>query len=300
MLADLTGGTSATGGTGPLTVTTARGLATMGSGLASDQPCTYVVRQWASRALGLLLQAETGYGTVSASQVLSRVIPVETLIGNVLNVSAPPPVNFGSSSADIDVEITSISAMSAIGFPVRTNMSATSGVNDASIPMNFLDSTDFSLFTMSPDVLVSVPVLLQMGFPISKMGVKVGTAAAGKSLNICLSSNSLADGGPGIVIAAASGLSMASAGAVYANLTSRIVANGWYWFNAVSNGAPSLYGSNSVLPGPMGGVAASNRINRFASGGMPFASFGVTARAGVPASFGNATNNAPAIVPLFQ
>lgn len=295
---DFLGGTSATGGTGALTLTASRGLALPASGMQPGQMFEYSIVEYTDSTKATVLKGESGFGSISGT-TLTRSIPVTTWDGTTYSQVSPAAQNFGTTAANIEIQVTPIGAGGPTAIMRRVDLSASFGTNDPIMPISVADLGDLGTNTLAANTAYFSTVLLSHGFPVTSFGVKIGTGAAGKSLSIALFTQDPATGGPGAKVMGASGLSAATAANVYATVPAQIIPPGWYWFGVVSDGAPAIHGTNQMLPGPMGGVGASSRQWRYMYRSMTYGAFGATANATLTGSW-NPVSNLPAPIPLFK
>lgn len=259
------GGISTTGGTGTLTISQGLGLALPASALEDDEEVPYSIVQRASSTDRTVVQAESGIGTVSSSNVLTR-DPRVTYVASGPTYDQDGTVsalNFGTS--DVEVYFGPV-AESLIGsMPQRAKVSDTygSGPNEWIIATNYSDATDFSTHTLLTNNLTCVPMRIEAGFAITTMGVKVSTAQASKSVSIAIATIKSASGVPGRIVACVNDLSVASTGVVSGSCAARMIRPGWYYGLVLSDASTAVVrGSASPLPNFLGALASADRSAR--------------------------------------
>lgn len=295
MRANFVGGTSTTGGTGALTLAAADGFALPSAAFLDGSTVEYAINQYTDNTYATLLRAESGFGVVSAN-VLTRSAPRATWDGTTYSQSTAAALNFGTTN--IRVSVTPLAEGGPTAYPARANFSDVygSGPDGFCTGANFVNTFDFSAATLAANMLYMTPVRIEAGFPIKSLGVNVTTAAAGKLMSVCIAAVDPVTGLLGAVLLAANNLSVAATGIVSATVPGRILAPGWYWMCLVTDGAPSIMGSDTVVPSAMG--MQGLRAARFVSRARNFGNFTVGAAAMIGAS-GSPTGVANAAAPIL-
>ncbi len=300
------GGATATGGAGALAITASGGLSLPSLALVADQLVEYSIVQFTDATRATISKSESGWGTISAANVLTRTSPRTTTDGGATyGQNAPAAVAFGASN--VFVSISPIAEGGATAFPLRANFAGVYGygANEWIIGANQLDGGgDYSAALIGANILYLVPLKIEMGFPATVFGVNItAAAAAGKLLSLCIASTNPSNGLPGTVLQALNGLNAASTGLISASVAGRINAPGWYWACFSSDGAPSVLGATSMAPSPIGGMSANNttRAFRYASRTRAHANFivGTDVMAGTSGSAGGSLNT-PAPILLMR
>jgi hypothetical protein len=295
------GGVSATGGTGTLQVAAGGGLALPAQGLVGGQLVEYIIRQETSSTDRTMVQGETGWGSMSAANVLTRLKPIVTCVAGVIDDSSPSPLNFATSN--VFVEVGPISEGGPTSYPARANFAGTYtyGPNEWLIGSNLADGADYGTIPLTANSQFMVPMRLEMGFALSAMGVSVNTGGgAGKLLSCAVATMNPLNGVPGVIVQAVNGLDISGTGVKSGTpTTARLSASGWYWGIMTSDGTPTILGSNSQSPNPIGGFGSfSTRVCRFVTRARTYGIYtvGTDAMAGTSASPTGVINQAAPII----
>lgn len=283
------GGASTTGGTGALTVSSAGGLVLPATAFVADQTVEYSIVEYTDSTLATVSRAESGWGVVSSSNVLTRSAPRTTWTGSTYTQASASALSFGASN--VRVYVAPIAEGGATAFPVRLDFSANYGPNGYVIGANCMTPIDLPKVTLSANYQYMVPLLLQTGFALSQIGVEVTTLASSATINAAIASMDPTTGAPGRILAAANGLSGSSTGVKMGSISSRLLAPGWYWQLINSGHEPELRGSEAFLPGPFGLEGA--RIQRGVGRVRTQADYtvGADAMSGVTGSYNITANN---------
>ena len=248
------GGSSATGGTGALTLAAAGGLALPATAYVAGQAMDYSIIEYSDATLGTVVRAETGLGNISAANVLTRSRVLTTWNGTTYAQAAPSALSFGTSHVRVYCSPSAESGPTS--FPGIADFSANYGTNGYVLPANCIDDTDWAVPALSANRQHQVPIKIEAGFAITEMGFSCTTAAASSTVNVAIASLNPTTRWPGVILAFANGLDTSSTGIKMGSITSRIFAPGWYWMLFNSNGTPSIRGTTFFLPGPLGGLSA--------------------------------------------
>lgn len=284
------GGQSSTGGTGALTLTAAGGLALPASAFVADQAVDYSIVEYSDSTLATVVRAESGFGTVSSGNVLTRSAPRTTWNGTTYVQAAASALSFGTSN--VRVYVSPIAEGGPNSYPKTPDLSGNYGPFGQVLPANLTTATDFSTLALAANQQYMVPMKLEAGFPLTQIGVQVSTAAASSNINVAIASIDPTTGMPGRILAAANGLDSATTGVKLTSITSRMFPGGWYWSLFSSNGTPTVRASEGFLPGPLGYNDFGGRTIRGVSRARTHANYtvGNDAMTGVSGSYGSATN----------
>lgn len=282
------GGQSTTGGTGNLTLTAAGGLALPSAAMVADSTIEYSIVEYTDSTLSTVSKAESGWGTISSGNVLTRSAPRTTWDGTTYTQAGVTALSFGTSN--VRVYVSPIAEAGATAFPRRLDLSANYGPNGYVIGANLWTQTDLASVAILANRQYMTPLKLEAGFPLTQIGAEVLTAAAGSTLHVAIASVNPTTGLPGRVIAAANALSSATTGIKMGSIASRMFAPGWYWQLFSSSSDISLRGCDGFLPGPFG--FENSRITRAISRSRTHATYtvGDDAMSGTSGSMGGASN----------
>lgn len=291
------GGQSATGGTGNLTLTAAGGLALPAAAMVADSTIEYSIVEYTDSTLATVSKAESGWGTISSGNVLTRAAPRTTWDGTTYTQASASALSFGTSN--VRVYVSPIAEAGATAFPKRLDLSANYGPNGYVIGANLWAAGDFGPATLLANEQHMTPLKLEAGFPLTQIGVEVTTAAAGATIHTALASIDPATGMPGRILAAANSLDGSTTGIKMGSITSRMFPPGWYWQLFSVSAGLSIRGSEGFLPGPIGFQNA--RINRAIFRSRTHATYtvGADAMSGLFASYGW-VNNLPRPILLMR
>lgn len=275
------GGSTATGGTSTLTLSAAAGLALPSNALIDGQMIEYSVVEYTDSTLATISKSESGFGLISASNVLTRSAPRVTWNGTTYSQNAPSALSFGTSN--VRVLVSPIAEGGPTSFPARANFNAVYGYgpNEWLVGANLSShSADYSAFTFAVGDIYYVPIKIESGHPIATLAVAVTTASAGNFVNTAIAAPNPANGLPGAILLAANSLSTTSAVVVSQSVTGRILSPGWYWSLFTSNGTGSIRGSDSATSSPIGALGATGvRLTRYVRRSKTHADFVVGADA---------------------
>lgn len=296
------GGSSTTGGASALTLVAVSGLALPAAAFVSSQPVEYSVQEFTDATRSTLVRSETGFGTVSSGNVLTRTAPRTTWNGTTYSQNSPSALSFGTSN--VLVLVAPIAEGGPTAFSARANFTALvgSGPNEWVVPANMLATFDYpATVGLAANSAYMVPIFLQMGFALSTLAVKVTTPQAGATVNLAIAALRPDNGVPGTILASANGVSVAAGGITSASAGPRLLSPGWYWaLLSFSAASVAIRGAESVLPNPMGGLGVGDRLTRYNISSRPHADFtvGADAMAGITGAGG--VNNATAPLILLR
>ncbi len=286
------GGTSSTGGAGNLTLAAANGLALPSLAFVADQAVEYSIVEYTDPTLSSIAKAESGFGTISSANVLTRAEPRTSWNGTSYVQAAVTPLSFGSSN--LRVYVSPIAEGGATAFPRRIDLSGNYGVNGYVVGANTFQQLDYGAASLSLGRQHAVPLKLEAGFPLTQIGVRVQTAVGGSTINCAIASINPSTGYVGRVLAAANGLSGATTGVQMGSITSRLFAPGWYWQLVQASAAGiDVLGSEAFLPNPMAALSGGTlRVHRGNSRARTFADYvvGEDAMVGTSGSYSGADN----------
>ncbi|MDP1686877.1 hypothetical protein [Hydrogenophaga sp.] len=285
------GGSSSTGGTGNLTLVAANGLALPALAFVADQAIEYSIVEYTDATLATIAKAESGFGTISSGNVLTRSAPRTKWDGTTYTQAAVTALSFGSSN--VRVYVSPLAEGGPTSFPKRIDISANYGVNGYVVGANITSSGDLSSAALTGNRQYMTPLKLEAGFPFTQIGASVSTAAASSTLNVAIASLDPATGMPGRIVAAANSLDSTTTGIKMGSISSRLFAPGWYWQLLSTNGAVSVLGADSFLPSCMGALSGGGqRVHRGNSRARTHAAYtvGDDAMAGTSASYSGADN----------
>lgn len=282
------GGQSATGGAGALTLTAAAGLALPASAFVAGQAIEYSIVEYTDAAMATVAKAESGFGTISSGNVLTRTEPRTTWNGTTYTQAGATPLSFGASN--VRVYVSPLAEGGPTAFPKRLDLSGSYGPNGYVIGANLWTQTDLATAGVTANRQYMTPLKLEAGFPLTQIGAEVLTAAAGSTLHVAIASVDPSTGLPGRILAAANALSSATTGLKMGSITSRMFAPGWYWQLLIASADVSVRGCEGFLAGPFGYENA--RILRAISRSRTHATYtvGDDAMAGTSGSMSGAPN----------
>ncbi len=288
------GGASSTGGTGNLTLTAADGLALPALAFVADQAIEYSIVEYTDASRATVARGESGFGTISSGNVLTRTAPRSSWTGSAYTQAAVTSVSFGTSN--VRVYVSPIAEGGPTAFPRRLDLSANYGPNGYVIGANCISVTSFVDSTVTGNRQFMVPLKLEAGFPLTQIGVQVTTALAASTVNVAIASIDPATGLPGRIVAAANGLDSATTGIKMGNIASRMFAPGWYWQLFNSSGDIALTGVTEFLPSPLGWVAGRVIRGRSRNRAQAAYTVGADAMSGTSGSYAGADNTAYPII----
>lgn len=282
------GGQSATGGAGALTLTAAAGLALPASAFVADQAIEYSIVEYTDATLATISKAESGFGTISSGNVLTRTAPRTTWNGTTYTQAGATALSFGTSN--VRVYVSPLAEGGPTAFPKRLDLSANYGPNGYVIGANLWTQSDFPTASVVADRQYMVPLKLEAAFPLTQIGVEVTTAVASSTLHIAVASVDPATGLPGRILAAANSLSSGTTGFKMGSISSRLFSAGWYWQLLSASAAVSVRGCEGFIPGPFGHNNA--RVIRATQRARTHANYtvGQDAMSGVSGSYTNGDN----------
>lgn len=284
------GGASSTGGTGNLTLSAADGLALPALAFVADQAIEYSIVEYTDASRATVARAESGFGTISSGNVLTRTAPRSSWTGSVYTQAAVTALSFGTSN--VRVYVSPIAEGGPTAFPRRLDLSANYGPNGYVIGANCIGVTSFDVSTVTGNRQFMVPLKLEAGFPLTQIGVQVTTALAASTVNVAIASVDPATGLPGRIVAAANGLDSATTGIKMGSIASRMFAPGWYWQLFNSSGDIGLTSVVEFSPSPLGWV--NGRVIRGRNRGRTQAAYtvGADAMSGTSGSYAGLDNTA--------
>ncbi len=286
------GGTSATGGTGALTLTATQGLALPALAFVADQAVEYSIVEYTDSTLGTVVRTESGFGEISAANVLTRTAPRTTWNGTTYTQAAATALSFGT--ANVQVYVSPIAEGGPTAFPRRIDLSANYGPNGYVIGANIINPTDLPALALQANRQYATPLKLEAGFPLTQIGVNVTVASAGSQINCAIAAINPATGYVGRILAVANGIDSATTGIKMVSIASRLFAPGWYWQIFTSGGTPNILGADQFSPGPIGAFSADFRISRGNHRARTMATYAVGAdgMAGTSGSYAGLNNTA--------
>lgn len=279
--------TTTTEGGGPLTLASLTGFPTANA--------VFGIRRFFYTILTATgLPIETGEGYLSSSSVLVRDRVFDSFDGATL-VYGGSPVSLPAGTKQVTCTMTAQAVMSPAA-SVDTS-AFFGGAAYTKLPANFLAESDFPNVTLVANQNYLVPIFKEVADPISQIGVRVATAAAGKLIAVGLFDRDAA-GFAGRTLAAVAGLSVGTTGEVLASLSETLrLPAGWYWAGFVTDGTPAIGGATLVQHA--GGSIMSNRRIRYWGRTNTYAAYGATANSNSTGSLG-AVNNLPAPMLLYR
>ncbi|MBH2008251.1 MAG: hypothetical protein I8H71_00990 [Xanthomonadaceae bacterium] len=240
------------------------------------------------------LPLEAGEGYLSSAAILVR--------DRVLNTYDGSSFSAGGSPLALPVGVKQVIcapiAQSVISPAASVDTSAFFGGSAyTKLPANFLAESDFPSITLAANQNYLVPIFKEVADPISQIGLRVATAAAGKLIAVGIFDRDAA-GFAGRTLAAVAGLSVGATGEVLASLSETLhLPAGWYWAGFVTDGTPSI--GAATLVQHAGGSIMSNRRIRYWGRTNTYAAYGATANSNSTGSLG-AVNNLPAPMLLYR
>lgn len=241
---------TATTGTGNLTVTAVAGYPTLANVFAVGSPVSYTLLDSA----GLFLEAGIGYLSDATTFVRARISA--TFVSSTYNSSNPSAVSLTGTTTLIGTpHAATIEAM------MPTVDSVNSGVLRMIGPANRTNST--AAKTIASGALYMAPFLLRTGAPITSLIIVVTTAAAASSVAQLGIYPCQPDGTPGTLLASTTNIDVSTTGTKTASLSSTLtLPPGWYFVAYLGTGTPVVSGwtqgpETLVGPNPAGFVAGS-------------------------------------------
>lgn len=282
------GGQSATGGTGALTLTAVAGLALPALALVADQTIEYSIVEYTDATMATVAKAESGFGTISSSNVLTRAAPRTTWDGTTYTQAGATALSFGASN--VRVYVSPLAEGGPTAFPKRIDLSGSYGPNGYVIGANLWTQSDFSTASVLGGRQYMIPLKLEAGFPLTQIGAEVMTAAASSTIHVALASMDPATGMPGRILAAANNLSGATTGIKMGSIASRMFPPGWYWQLLSASADLAVRGCEGFLCGPFGFEGA--RVIRSRSRSRTHAAYtvGADAMSGTSLSYSGQDN----------
>ncbi len=258
------GGISTTGGTGTLTISQGLGLALPALALEDDEEVSYAIVERTSSTDRTIVQAESGVGTVSSVNVLTRVNPRVTWIASGPTYdqdSSVSALSFAASNVEIYIGPLAESTMGAMTQRGKVADTYGGGPSDWLTPANlYLTNATGSL---ASSILLCAPIKLELGFALSSLGLLVTTAESGKLASIAIASVKGDSGVPGRVLACANDLSLGSTGIVSASVTARILRPGWYYAMVNANSSTAAVRcAGGWLPNFFGAFGSGTLLDR--------------------------------------
>lgn len=245
------GGQSTTGGAGALALTAAAGLALPAQVFVPGQTIEYSIVEYTDASMATVAKAESGFGTITSGNVLTRAAPRTSWDGSTYSQANPAPLSFGS--ANVRVYVAPIAEGGPTAFPRRTDLSSLSGPNAYLIGANGIIQNNFTGTALPGDVQWVVPLKLECSAAISQLGVQVAfDTGATVSANLAIASTDPSTGGPGTILTAVNGLDVSTTGTKLGSTTPRVLAPGWYWQVFNTNDVVTFRATEFFLPGPLG------------------------------------------------
>jgi hypothetical protein len=272
MRADFIRMTSATGGTGALTCSAQTGYPAISEAFTGTRLVDYTIAEYTSSAKTQLSKAEAGVGSyVTSTEVLTRTKILSTWDGttylpNPGSATAPTALNFGTTSANVDIMVAPTSMSGVLGLPFT--FEATTSVSDGlgSPPLNF--SSSGSTPTITSGHAIYWPILLAHTSPISQFTLRTtGTLTGGAPTFDHAIYEVGSNGKPGKRLINFTQLT--AIGTTNTNYTSAAIATpvmlqpGWYYAGGLylaagATGPASFRGGLLLIAGPQAGLFSAS------------------------------------------
>lgn len=298
MRGDFIGGQSSTGGTGALTLTAASGLALPALAFVAGQTIEYSIVEYADATLTAVVRAESGFGYISAGNVLTRTMPRTTWNGTTYDNTSPAALSFGTTN--VRAYVSPIAAGGPDVMPALWDTSADSnGVYGWSTNAANADFSDYGGGTVDGGRVYLQGYKHAYSHPVTQVAVDVMTAgAAGTLVNVALATIHPDTGRADKVVLAVNGFDAASTGLKSQTITAKFIPPGWYYALITANATCVLRGHTQTLFNPMGALASGSRHLRYTYRSRTFANFveGAAGEDGMTLSWSNVVNlSAPSI-----
>jgi hypothetical protein len=258
--------TSATGGTGALTLTAVSGAPTFANvfGASGTRRLPYAVLEWGSSArTGPPIKSESGWGEVNlATSVLTRTRPETTWNGTNYDGTVPSAISFGTTAANIRVILTPLSAFAPTAlqaFPVTT-------------PSENLGAWSAHLVNVAAAVTVTaareyyVPFHWRLHGEYAQFGVGITTTIAASGVKIALY-DVASTGLPGIKrqdLAAGTPIDSSGTAGIRAVSLSNVLPPGWYYAGILPSHAVGMRaGEVYTKPSPACSMSTGMPITHF-------------------------------------
>lgn len=267
------GGSSTTGGTGALTLSAAGGLALPATAFVSNQPIEYSIVEYTDATLAVVSKAETGIGTISAGNILSRVAPRSSWDGTTYVQTGVSALSFGT--ANVRVYCSPTAEGGPTSFPANPTFDAYGPSVNFNTAANVYRDTDVSSASLLAGRVYLNPIRLEAGYPITKLAAFVTTAGAGgTTLNLAIVANNPVNGRMGRILCAANGLDASTTGQKTGTITGTMLAPGWYWSAMSASANIDVSGVGQTTATPIGALANLNgRQLRYLHRARTFADF---------------------------
>ena len=277
-LADFCKMTTSTGGTGAVTLVAQTGYPALSDVITGTRLVSYVFAEYTNASKVTLSKAETGLGSyVASTGVLTRTAIRSTWDGSAYlpkfgTSTAPTAINFGTTSANIDVTVTPLS--SGVVPPVPFVYGAVASVADG-IGTGAMNITSSSTLAMTSGTVYYIPYLLVSETQLSQFSVRSTTTLTGGSPTLdCAIYEVGSNGIPGKRLI--NFTQITAIGGTSTTYTSSAIATpvylppGWYWVGLLhlAAGASGTFTPRAGLQsqaGPGGAYMASNQatcVNR--------------------------------------
>lgn len=279
MRADFIRMTSTTGGTSTLTCTAQTGYPLVSNVFTGTRLVDYSIAEYTDSTKVTLSKAETGIGSYNTStEVLTRTKVLSTWSGSAYlpkfgTATAPSALNFGTTSANIDIMITPIAGHDVTAPPFIS--AAVASVNDGLglLPLNTLGAgaTGGATMGLTSGTVYYFPVLLGMTNPVSQMSIRTTSTLTGGSPTFdCAIYEFGTDGYPGKKLCQFTQLT--GIGTTNTTYTSTALATpvpiplGWSWMAClyVANSATGTFTPKAsqifLLAGVGGAIAANTNV----------------------------------------
>ena len=231
MLANGVKETTATTGTGTVTLTAVTGRPRFSSEFAVGELVAYGINNgdnW-----------EWGIGTVGATNTLARTLPTATYVSGVYDNTAPPAITLAGTS---DVICTNHAGVAMGGY--ITNKS------NYFIPGS---STCRGLLSSSQTAARQIfcPFIPPRTIYVNLIGCNVTTAVAGSTVSVGIYANVIISGNdkPGVLLASASALDSTTTGLKTGVIAIVLKAGQIYWASSIASHNTALYSINSTVDG---------------------------------------------------
>jgi hypothetical protein len=248
MLANWVEGTSTTGGTGALTVSSVSGSPTFTSvwGSSGTRFVHYSIVEFTDTTFATVAKAENGVGSVALStNALTRTRVFESWDGSAHGTSA---VSFGTSSGLVRVRI-SATAQTWPNLPQF--YLAASPSEDLGMPSAAMTVTANAAVTAGREYYSP---FLWLGGVITQAGLSVSTAVSSTSAKAGIYEVG-SDGKPGqklLDLTSGGAITTATTGAKVVSVSATLLPPGWYYSGLLFEGAPTMRSYSSTLISPAG------------------------------------------------
>ncbi len=283
--------TTSSGGTGTLTLTRQTGWALPSDAWTGTRLCEYTIIEWTDSTKTVPLQTESGIGSIVCSTlVLTRSKINQTWLPSgptylplFGSSTAPSAINFGTTSANIDVVIGPTANGGPLRMPARMAALASVSGGNGIPPLNIISVANA---TASPGAGTTYyyPILIGHDGPFSQASMKVQAAVTGGTPTLSVAIYEIQP--PGGTLPGAPGKKLIDFGSLGTPTTTSLLQNsalstpvdiglGWFWMGVlyVANGATGSltvaggsggWGPQGYLAGTYYGAGASSIISQTA------------------------------------